>query len=231
MGVFGFLGRQVSNFARGAGTALGSYARGGSLLGSAVKGADRAFSGPQSRPGPPALPGYFAESSLPTFASSLTGGPAERNRQRAILLGKGDPFAVQANARGSYAAPRFDMAMIEQLKAAGLFIGNADLRGYLRSPSKKHVVVHVQQDGATLTFALEKQLAKKWGLWKAQSKPPITAGEMNAIRKASRAISKFQGVEKAAKKIANWRSPRPQSRPVVAQLPGKNIVVTGRRVK
>jgi len=130
-------------------------------------------------------------------------------------------FQTQGAARSSYVMPNLDASMIAQLEAAGLMIGFSALRTFHRSPSKKHVIVHPTP---TQTFALEKGLARKWGLWKPSAKPPISAGDWHAITRANHVIKKLKHMGSEVRKVANFgsRSIHPSYR--VVETAGKKMI-------
>lgn len=156
--------------------------------------------------GLPALPGGGGFPMLPGG-----GGMMEAAAMQQAVSGR----------KGTASMPPLTMEMIQQLEAAGLMIGYKDLRPAFRSPRKGFVVVH---PGGTATFALRKDVAKAWGLWKPSSKPPISAGDWNAIRKANQVVKKLARMNRDARKVANFGSRR-ATRPMnVIELPGRKVV-------
>lgn len=143
-------------------------------------------------------------------------------------MGPMDAFAMQAAAtgrRGSVAMPPMTMEMIQQLQAAGLMTGFKDLRVFRRSPRKDHVVVHpVGADGGVATFALHKKLARTWGLWSPSAKPPISAGDWNAIRRANAVVKKLKGMNSDVRKVSNFGQRASAPRLRVMEIPGRKLI-------
>lgn len=116
----------------------------------------------------------------------------------------GGPLATQHATRGSYAMPLLTIDVIRQLEAAGLMTGFSGLSTYYRSPRHDQVVVHPVQGGTRMTFALNKKLARAWGLWSPARKPPISAGKWHAISQANSAVKTLKRMNRAAKAVANF---------------------------
>jgi hypothetical protein len=72
-------------------------------------------------------------------------------------------------------------------------ISKPDLRQYYRSPMKGYIIRH---DSAGDPYAIPKKLAKMYLGYKQHAKPPISVGEMHALKKAKRAIHKIKGIHK-----------------------------------
>lgn len=160
-------------------------------------------------------------SALPGLPPPMAGGGMMTTAAAGGPMGT---FALQAAAGNSFAEPQLTIDMIRALEAAGLMTGFKDLKQSFRSPKKGQVVVHPKSGG---TFALDKKLARKWYGWKPAAKPPISAGEMNAIRKANNVVKKLRKLNGEVKKVANFGQ-RSLPRPQVMQIPGKNIIVSKR---
>lgn len=209
-------GRVAAPVARTVGKGLLRQIPGIGLGIAAVEGfqAVRSALSPGQPAGLPALP------ALPGGAMMATAGGGG---------GAMEAFAVQSAAtgrRGSVAMPPLTIEMIRQLEAAGLMTGFSQLRTFRRSPRKDQVVVHPMDPatGSVATFALNKKLARTWGLWKPASKPPISAGEMNAIRKANSVVKKLRNLNSEVKKVANFGQRIGPPRLRVVEAPGRKFV-------
>lgn len=158
---------------------------------------------------------------LPAFPSSA------RASSPAMSFGAPVPaaFATQAAARTGIAPPPLTIDLINQMKAAGLLTGNAELLNYKRSPRKDQVVVNWPGGGVV---ALNKRLARAWGMWKPAKKPPISVGEMSAVNKANSVVKKFTKLERSLKKVANFRAGKAKSRNIIIEQSGRKVI--GRKV-
>lgn len=112
---------------------------------------------------------------------------------------------------------RDDPNIADQLKPYA--IDNRFLKQYYRAP-KGFVVLKDQVGDA---YAIPKALAKMYGMWKPAAKPPISVRDWHHLQGANRVVKKLKAVEKVAKHIANFHSPRRM--PHVAQLPGKQVII------
>lgn len=113
---------------------------------------------------------------------------------------------LMTGKRGAVTMPPLNMAMIQQLEAAGLMIGFSSLRTYHKSPSRRHVVVHpMGADGTVATFALEKSLARRWGLWKPAAKPVLSVGQWHSIRNAKAALKVLHKATASADRMVGAR--------------------------
>lgn len=164
--------------------------------------------------GLPALPALPAPGGMMTTTSG--GGIMEAATVQQAVTGK----------RGTGSMPPLTMEMIQQLQAAGLMIGFKDLRVTHRSPIKGFVVVHPRdpQSGQVATFALRKDIARKWGLWSAQTKPPITGGDINAIRKANSVVKKLRKLNSEVKSVANFGQTARRQPLRVVEIPGRKLI-------
>lgn len=70
-------------------------------------------------------------------------------------------------------------------------IAKTNLRQYYRSPLKGFVI---RYDSAGDPFAIPKTLARQYLNWKPAKKPPISAGEYSALKKADRTVKKMKKV-------------------------------------
>lgn len=157
---------------------------------SAVYGAAKGIQGMMGKPGGgglPALPG-------------MTGGM--------IQPGQTGGFGIPRGPGGSMQLPWKDPGIPEYLKQFAL--DDSFLRTGVRAP-RGYVVI---RDGSGRPFAVLKTVAKAFKLWKAKAKPPISVRDWHHLQGAGRVVNKLQDMEKVAKKIANWKSPKRHAAPV-----------------
>lgn len=165
--------------------------------------------------GLPGLPSYA--SGLPALPGMPAGGG---------VAGPPGAFVTQAASRGSHVMPMLTMDMIKALELSGQMIGFKDLKPMYKSPRRGLVIVHPQlaPGQAPATFALDKKLARAWGLWKPSAKPPISAGDWNSIQRANRVVKKLAKVTRQVKKVANFGSSRRSAPLRVYEQPGRKMI-------
>lgn len=101
----------------------------------------------------------------------------------------GLPVPFWKGPGGKLQAPWSDPRIPEYLKQFAL--DDAYLKAYYRAP-KGYVVI---RDANGRPFAVNKQIARSFGLWRPKKKPPISVSDWQAFQKAQR-------VEKKLRKIA-----------------------------
>ena len=131
--------------------------------------------------------------------------------------GTGVPFNPNMGKRSIF---RNDPNIAETLKPYA--IDDRFLKTYHRAP-KGFVVLH---DAVGDAFAIPKPIAIANHMWKAGKKPPISVGDWSKLMGANRVVKKFRDMEKKAMKIANFRAPRRHGNMVIANTPGKKVLLT-----
>lgn len=119
-----------------------------------------------------------------------------------VAAGSTGGFGLPRGPGGKLQLPWNDPNIPAYLKQFSL--DDSYLRQCVRAP-RGYVVI---RDADGQPFAVLKTMAKQFKLWKAKPKPPISVRDWHHLRGAGRVVDKLQDMEKVAKKIANWKSPR-----------------------
>jgi len=160
---------KVAGMVPGLGTVMGAA----SLAATAYGGYKAMSGGGTSLPALPSngpavnLGGGTRSPGLPALPSSMGGSP---------IVGKRSVF-------------RDDPNIAEALK--GFAISQRFLRQSYRSPMKGYVVV---RDAVGDPYALPKSMAIKFAGYRPAKKPPISVGEMQALKKADRTVKKVRKI-------------------------------------
>jgi len=167
-----------------------------------------------------ALTGYGAYKALSGGGSS--GAPAFTGPSGAPLQGimSGPGTGMAYPNMGKRSIFKNDPNVSEQLKPYA--IDDRFLKTYHRGP-RGTVVLH---DAVGDAFAIPKEIAIAHHLWKAGKKPPISVGDWSKLMGANRVVKKFREIEKKAMKIANFHAPRRPRPMMIAQTPGKKVLLT-----
>jgi hypothetical protein len=131
--------------------------------------------------------------------------------------GTGMPYDPNMGRRSIF---RNDPNVAETLKPYA--IDDRFLKTYHRGP-KGFVVL---KDTTGTAFAIPKAIAIANKMWRASKKPPISVGDWSKLMGANRVVKKFRDMEKKAMKIANFRAPRRHGNIVIANTPGKKVLLT-----
>ena len=166
-----------------------------------------------------ALTGYGAYKALsgggssapPPMSMPLGGAPLQ-----GIMGGPGTAYPNM----GKRSIFRDDPNVSEQLKPYA--IDDRFLKTYHRGP-RGTVVLH---DSVGDAFAIPKAIAIAHHLWKPAKKPVISVGDWSKLMGANRVVKKFKEIEKKAMRIANFHSPRRARPMMIAQTPGKKVLLT-----
>lgn len=103
-----------------------------------------------------------------------------------------------------------------------------DLRAYYRAP-KGFVIVH---DQAGDPFGLPKQLARAYGLWKPSAKPPISATDWKAFKRAASVSKKLNKIHSQGQKYLTKKSSSRRAVPAnytIVESGKGSVKVGGRR--
>lgn len=168
MSLFGSIGRGIAAIARPAGRAVGTIARSPVARALPVVGT--------------AATVYQAGSAMFSKGGGL---PALPGAGLPALPGTAMAPAI-VGKRGIF---RDDANVPDALKP--YVISRGDLKVSYRSPLRGYVIMH---DGAGDPYAVPKQLAKLYLGWKPHRKPPISVGEMQALKKAQRTVKKVKHI-------------------------------------
>jgi hypothetical protein len=160
--------------------------------------------------------------SMPSYSGGSSGGLP------ALQLAAPQTKAIQQSSPGGLAvpwwkgpggklqAPWSDPRIPEYLKQFAL--DDAYLQTYYRAP-RGYVVV---RDASGRPFAVNKAIARSFGIWRPKKKPPISVSDWQAYKKAER-------VEKKLKRIAGPALRRRGYRTVAASASARASVKTRRR--
>jgi len=119
------------------------------------------------------------------LGNAVTGGGGS---SLPALPGGGMPGLPSAPGMGNRSIFRDDPNVIEALKPYA--ISAANLATYYRAP-RGFVIV---RDSNGDPYALPKKIAQWAHLWKASPKPPISVGEMQALKRADRTAKKVKKI-------------------------------------
>lgn len=171
---------------------VGNIASGLSVASAAYGGYKALTSGGGSKP----IVGTLPPGGLPALPGMGGAGTAM------VAAGQTGGFGLPRGVGGKLQLPWNDPSIPAYLKQFSL--DDSFLRQSVRAP-RGYVVI---RDADGRPFAVLKTMAKQFKLWKAKPKPPISVRDWHHLRGAGRVVDKLQDMEKVAKKIANWKSPR-----------------------
>ncbi|MEJ2746294.1 MAG: hypothetical protein P8123_11525 [bacterium] len=158
---------------------------------------------------PAAMPSYAGGGGLPAL-------PVAQTKAIQSTSPGGLPVPWWKGPGGKLQMPWSDPRIPEYLKQFAL--DDAYLKTYYRAP-RGYVVL---RDANGRPFAINKAMAKSFGLWKPRKKPPISVSDWQAFKKAER-------VEKKLKKIAGPALRRRGYRTVAASASARASVRTRRK--
>lgn len=148
-----------------------------------------------SKPKAPALP------ALPAPPMGLSTSKKKRSALPAITSPRTGPTGIIPWWRGpggGMQLPWNDPKVHQALKPYSL--DDSMLRRFYRAP-RGYVVVH---DDKGRPYPLRQDVAKKIGWWSPAAKPPMSATEWSALKRANKVVKTLKRMNTMAKRVANF---------------------------
>jgi len=216
--------KSLAKVGRSLGGAVGAVARSplGKIASSVIPGAGLVLGGMQIAD---AASGFLGGGSSPSG-----GLPALPGGNMALPAMSGTPMVPaggQAVGMGQRSIFRNDPNVIAALKPYAISMHN--LRTYHRAP-KGFVIV---KDEKGDPMGLPKQLARAYGLWKPGAKPPISATDWKAFKRAATVSKKLNKIHSDGQKYLTRKSPSrrgavPAKYQIIESGPGSVKVTRGK---